>query len=80
MGTNISEEITASNIRINDEGSLCSFGMLAVAYDITRRHILEFQNRNILRHENILPHVDITASVGENLRVVKIYQWIKVGL
>jgi len=38
-----------------------------VAYDITRSHILEFQNKNIIRPEKIRPHVDITASVGENL-------------
>jgi len=67
MGTNISEEITASNDRINYEGSLCSFGTLLVACDITRGHILEFQNKNILRHENTRPHVDNTASVGDNI-------------
>lgn len=67
MSTNISEEIIASNIRINDQGSLYSLGALMVAYDITCRHILEFQNKNILRHGNIRRHVDNIACLEENL-------------
>jgi hypothetical protein len=43
------------------------FGTLVAANDITRRHILEFQNKNILRHENFHPHVDNTTYVGENI-------------
>jgi hypothetical protein len=80
MGTNISVEITASNDRINYEGSLSSFGTLLVAYVITRGHILECQNKNIFRYENTCPHVDNPASVGENIWDVEMCQWAKASL
>ena len=45
MGTDVSGAIPASNVRINDESSLCSCETLMVAYEIARSHELEAQNK-----------------------------------